>query len=110
MKSTALHLDRFTHDGLSFAAWAAIYAIAPVGLPLLYLAQRRATRMPLADAPISARMRILLSFVGGAVVAAALLAFAVPQSAIDVWPSTLTPLTARIVMLVDLGALAGSRR
>ena len=41
--ATALHLDRFTHDGLSFAAWAAIYAIAPVGLPLLFLAQRRAT-------------------------------------------------------------------
>ena len=42
--ATALHLDRFIHDGLSFAAWAAIYAIAPVGLPLLYLARRRAAR------------------------------------------------------------------
>ncbi len=39
--ATALHLDRFTHDGLAFAAWAAIYLVAPVGLPLLVLAQRR---------------------------------------------------------------------
>jgi hypothetical protein len=104
--ATALHLDRFSHDGLSFAAWAAIYSIAPVGLPLLYLAQRRATRVPLADSPMSKRARILLSCVGGAVVAAALLAFAVPQATIDVWPWTLTPLTARIVATVM--ALFGS--
>jgi hypothetical protein len=104
--ATALHLDRFTHDGLSFAAWAAIYSIAPVGLPLLYLAQRRAARVALADSPMSARVRILLCCVGGAVVAAALLAFALPQSAIDVWPWTLTPLTARIVATVM--ALFGS--
>ena len=104
--ATALHLDRFSHDGLSFAAWAAIYSIAPVGLPLLYLAQRRATRVPLADSPMPARVRILLSCAGGAVVAAALLAFAVPQAAIDVWPWTLTPLTARIVATVM--ALFGS--
>ena len=104
--ATALHLDRFSHDGLSFAAWAAIYSIAPLGLPLLYLAQRRATRVPLADSPMSTRTRILLGCAGGAVVAAALLAFAVPQAAIDVWPWTLTPLTARIVATVM--ALFGS--
>ena len=60
--ATALHLDRFIHDGLSFAAWAGIYAIAPVGLPLLYLARRRAARaLPLADTPLSSRTRILLA-------------------------------------------------
>ena len=105
--ATALHLDRFIHDGLSFAAWAAIYAIAPVGLPLLYLARRRAARaVPLADTPMSARTRILLGGVGGAVVLAALLAFALPQITIDLWPWTLTPLTARIVATVM--ALFGS--
>lgn len=104
--ATALHLDRFMHDGLSFAAWAAIYAVAPVGLPLLYLAQRRAARAPLADSPMSARARVLLGGVGGAVVIAALLAFLAPQSTIDVWPWTLTPLTARIVATVM--ALFGS--
>jgi hypothetical protein len=104
--ATALHFDRFIHDGLSFAAWAAIYAIAPAGLPLLYLARRRAARVPLADTPMSRRTRILLGGVGGAVVCAALLAFALPQSAIDIWPWTLTPLTARIVATVI--ALFGS--
>lgn len=104
--ATALHLDRFIHDGLSFAAWAAIYAIAPAGLPLLYLARRRAVHVPFADTPLSSRARIALGGVGGAVVLAALLAFALPQATIDLWPWTLTPLTARIVATVM--ALFGS--
>jgi hypothetical protein len=104
--ATALHLDRFTHDALSFAAWAAIYAIAPVGLPALYLARRRAARVPLADTPLPGRAPILLGGVGAAVVLAALLAFALPQVTIDLWPWTLTPLTARIVATVM--ALFGS--
>jgi len=104
--ATALHLDRFTHDGLPFAAWAAIYSIAPVGLPLLYLSQHRAMRPPVVDTPVPARLRILMSSVGGAVVLGALLAFAAPQLTIDLWPWTLTPLTARVVATVI--ALFGS--
>ena len=104
--ATALHLDRFSHDALSFAAWAAIYAIAPVGLPLLYLARRRAARVRFADTPMSSRARMLLAAIGGTVVLAALLAFALPQVTIDLWPWTLTPLTARIVATVM--ALFGS--
>ena len=104
--ATALHLDRFSHDALAFAAWAGIYAVAPVGLPLLYLARRRAARVPLADTPMSARTRLLLGCVGGAVVLLAVLAFALPQTMIAVWPWTLTPLTARIVATVM--ALFGS--
>ena len=103
--ATALHLDRFNHDALSFAAWAGIYAVAPVGLPLLYLARRRAAaRVPLADTPLAGRR--LLGLVGAVVVLAALVAFALPQVTIDLWPWTLTPLTARIVATVM--ALFGS--
>ena len=94
------------HDGLSFAAWAAIYSIAPLGLPLLYLAQRRDARVPRADVPMSARARMLLGCAGAPVLIVALLAFAAPQSTIDLWPWTLTPLTARIVATVM--ALFGS--
>jgi hypothetical protein len=102
--ATALHLDRFSHDGLSFAAWAGIYAVGPFGLPLLYLARRRAARVPFADTPLPGRR--VLGAAGGAVVLAALLMFALPQATIDVWPWTLTPLTARIVATVM--ALFGS--
>ncbi|MET0818868.1 MAG: hypothetical protein ABWZ67_15000 [Solirubrobacteraceae bacterium] len=104
--STALHLDRFTHDSLPFAAWAAIYAAAPLGLPLLYLAQRHVDRGRSDDTPMPRRLRIAMGCAGGAVTFAALLAFAVPQATIDVWPWTLTPLTARIVATVM--ALFGS--
>jgi hypothetical protein len=102
--ATALHLDRFIHDGLSFAAWAAIYAVAPVGLPLLYRSRRRAARVPFADTPLAGRR--VLGLAGGAVMLAALLAFALPQVTIDLWPWSLTPLTARIVATVM--ALFGS--
>jgi hypothetical protein len=98
--ATALHLDRFMHDGLSFAAWVAIYAVAPVGLPLLYRAQRRAARTSRAAAPMSPRARILLGGVGAAVACVALLGFALPQTTIALWPWTLTPLTAQIVTTV----------
>ena len=102
--ATALHLDRFNHDALSFAAWAGIYAVAPVGLPLLYLARRRAAaaaarRHAAAGSPAAGRRR-------RRVVLAAVVAFALPQVAIDVSPWTLTPLTARIVATVM--ALFGS--
>jgi hypothetical protein len=104
--ATALHLDRFTHGGLPFAAWVSIYSIAPLGLPLLYRAQRRGTRPVLADTPMSARLRILMSGVGGAILCAGILVFAAPQVTIELWPWTLTPLTARVVAAVV--ALFGS--
>ena len=63
-------------------------------------------RVPFADTPLPVRTRIVLGGVGGAIVVAALLAFALPQITIDVWPWTLTPLTARIVATVM--ALFGS--
>ena len=49
---------------------------------------------------------MLLGCAGAAVVVVALLAFAAPQSTIDLWPWSLTPLTARIVATVM--ALFGS--
>ena len=104
--ATVLHLDRFTHESLPFAAWAAIYALAPLGLPLLYLSQRHVDRRPLGDAPMSRRLRVFMGCGGGALTVGALLAFAVPQITIDIWPWTLTPLTARIVATVM--ALFGS--
>ena len=102
--ATALHLDRFNHEALSFVAWAGIYAVAPVGLPLLFVARRRAARLPFADTPLPGRR--LLGGVGAAIVLVAVLAFALPQVAIDFSPWTLTPLTARIVATVM--ALFGS--
>jgi hypothetical protein len=94
--ATALHLDRFHDESLPFAAWAALYLITPIGVPLLYLRNRR----PLIGEPLPGGVRIALGVVGAAVVAAALVLFVVPQVGIDNWPYTLTPLTTRITAAV----------
>ena len=97
--ATALHLDRFHEDSLPFAAWAALYVVTPIGVPLLYLRNRR--RMPDPPAPpLPHGARIALGAVGAAIVAACLVLFAVPDAGIDNWPYTLTPLTTRITAAV----------
>ena len=103
--ATALHLDRFNHDALSFAAWAGIYAVAPVGLPLLYLARRRAARAAVrrhaaAGPPAAGRRRRRRRARRPRRLRRS------RRSTIDVWPWSLTPLTARIVATVM--ALFGS--
>jgi hypothetical protein len=94
--ATLLHLDRFHHESLPFAAWVALYVVTPIGVPLLYLRNRR----PILGPPLPRPTRIALGTAGAAIVAAALAIFAVPDLAIDNWPYPLTPLTARITAAV----------
>jgi hypothetical protein len=94
--ASALHLDRFHDDSLPFAAWAALYVVTPFGVPLLYLRNRR----PLVGPPLARATRIALGAAGAAIVAACLVLLVVPDLAIDNWPYTLTPLTARITAAV----------
>jgi hypothetical protein len=94
--ATLIHLDRFHEDSLPFAAWAALYVVTPIGVPLLFLRNRR----PIGGVPIARPTRIALGGVGAAIVAAGLVIYAVPDVAIDNWPYTLTPLTARITAAV----------
>jgi hypothetical protein len=103
--ATALHLDRFIHDSLPFAAWATLYVATPVGVPLLYAYDRRQLARPPA-APLPRGLRIGLAAAGIAILCIGLVMFVAPSAAIDVWPWTLTPLNARVVAAVV--ALFGS--
>ena len=94
--ATLLHLDRFHEDSLPFAAWAALYIVTPIGVPLLYLHNRR----PLGGPPLARAVRIGLGVVGAAIVSASMVLFMVPDVGIDNWPYTLTPLTTRITAAV----------
>jgi hypothetical protein len=94
--ATLVHLDRFHEDSLPFAAWAALYVLTPIGVPLLYLRNRR----PLGGPPLARPTRLALGAVGAAIVAASLVIYVVPDVAIDAWPYPLTPLTARITAAV----------
>jgi hypothetical protein len=93
--ATVLHDDRFIKDALPFAAWVTLYTVTPVGVPLLYLYNRRIHGRP-EGAALPRVVRIGLAAVGGALVVVGLVFFVSPDTAIDAWPWTLTPLTARI--------------
>ena len=94
--ATLIHLDRFHTDSLPFAAWVALYVVTPIGIPLLYLHNRR----PIGGPPLPRAVRIGIGAVGAAIVSASLVIYVVPDVAIDNWPYPLTPLTARITAAV----------
>jgi hypothetical protein len=104
--ATILHEDRFIKDGLPFAAWVTLYTVTPIGVPLLYLYNRRRAGPPEGRA-LPRGLRIALAAAGGALVALGLVCFVAPDVAIDAWPWTLTPLTARIIgaVIVLYGAV-----
>jgi hypothetical protein len=93
--ATILHYDRFIKDSLPFAAWLTLYTVTPIGVPLLYLSNRRRAGGP--EGPALPRgVRMALGAVGAALVVAGLVLFVAPELVIDAWPWTLTPLTGRI--------------
>jgi hypothetical protein len=114
--ATLLHVDRFhfgaEHAGSTRAvtwAWLAIYAIVPVLMAWLAVAQ---SRVPGADAPRSHRLpRPLLVALGLEAVALLIVGvglFVVPTTTATWWPWALTPLTARAVgaWCIGLGVAA----
>jgi hypothetical protein len=97
--ATFLHLDRFIEDNLAFAAWIALYTITPIGIPLLFAYNER--RAPRREAPsLSRGLRVALAVAGAAVVLVGLAMTISPTTAIEHWPWTLTPLTARVMAAV----------
>jgi hypothetical protein len=97
--ATFLHLDRFIEDNLAFAAWIALYTVTPIAIPLLYVYNER--RAPQREAPsLAGGLRLGLACAGAAVIGIGLAMMLSPSTAQDVWPWTLTPLTARILSAV----------
>ncbi|MGZ4692204.1 MAG: hypothetical protein ACXWA3_01130 [Acidimicrobiales bacterium] len=103
--ATLVHLDKF-HLGSSFDAgtqavtwiWIAIYTIVPVLMLVLWVRQSRA---PGIDPPRTRRLPSWLRVVVAAQALALLMVgvglFLAPHQTADLWPWTLTPLTARAV-------------
>ncbi len=97
--ATLLHWDKFTPGHPSFFAWAGLYFTTPFLVVGAWLINRRLD--PHTPAPnevlIPNGLRWALGGVGAITLAISLLLFIQPQAMIEVWPWTLTPLTARVV-------------
>ncbi len=95
--ATFIHWDRFNHDHVSFWAWVVLYTATPIALPVLWVRNQKAAGRPPARSGLELPkpIRMAMAAYGGALMAAALVIFIRPETALDRWPWTLTPLTAR---------------
>jgi hypothetical protein len=100
--ATLLHWDRFTHDHVSFWAWATLYFVAPFLVPAAWWVNRRQDlRVRDARDPALPRLlRLLLTLAGLLTLAFGLWLFIDPSSLIPHWAWTLSPLTARVVAAI----------
>jgi hypothetical protein len=112
--ATLIHEDRF-HDDLFGRFWLVAYLAVPPLLAFGLWRQYRGGR-PIEprgtayayDQPLPAALRILLVGEGLVMVAVGISLFASPDTADDLWPWMLTPLTARAVgaFVIGFGAAA----
>jgi hypothetical protein len=97
--ATILHWDKFNHSHISFYTWTVLYFTTPFLILGAWLRNRSADPgAPDAnDVVISLPVRLMMGGVGGFTLLISLILFLAPQLLIDIWPWTLTPLTARVV-------------
>jgi hypothetical protein len=95
--ATFIHWDRFNHDHVSFWAWLILYTATPIALPLLWGRNQKAAGPPPPPSGLElpGPLRKAIALFGGLLMAAAMVIFIRPATAIDRWPWGLTPLTTR---------------
>lgn len=98
LAATLLHWDRFHHGHVSFWAWLAVYLVTPVLLPAIWLRNRRHDPGAAPDeVTVPVPVARVVGALGAVQLGVALVLFASPSVAVDVWPWMLTPLTARTI-------------
>lgn len=115
--STLLHWETFSTDRWPFWVWLAIYIVTPVVVPWVWWRNLPSDPgLSATDYLLPAAVRPLMMGFGIALWTAIVIGFIRPQLIIDIWPWTLTPLTARVMLgwqsLLATGAivLAQERR
>jgi hypothetical protein len=106
--ATVIHWDRFNHSHIAFWLWAGLYFTTPFLVAATWLSNQRTWRPPSTDdvaLPLTAR--VIIGATGVLAVAAGAFLFLLPQRAIDLWPWTLSPLTARVMGAIFMLGLAG---
>jgi hypothetical protein len=96
--ATILHWGKFTHSHLAFWLWVALYFTTPFLIAGVWLANRRFEDRPTGDEVVVPEpLARLIGGIGVLAVGMGVFLFLFPQLAIDIWPWTLTPLTARVM-------------
>jgi hypothetical protein len=99
LAATLLHWDKFNHGHVSFWAWLALYVVTPLLLPWLWVRNQRTDprRAAAGEVIVPRRLRLAVGTGGALQLLLAAWLFVAPKQANDVWPWTLTPLTARTI-------------
>jgi hypothetical protein len=109
--ATIVHWDKFTHSKVAFWLWAGLYFTTPFLVVAVWWVNRRLEdRTPRDEVAVSETIARIIGLVGVLAVAMSGFLFLFPQQAIDVWPWTLTPLTARVfgaIFALGLAAVGG---
>jgi len=96
--ATILHWGKFTHSNLAFWLWVGLYFTTPFLIAGVWIVNRRFEDRDTDDEPlVPPSMTRIIGSIGVLAVAMTLFLFLLPQQAIEVWPWTLTPLTARVM-------------
>jgi hypothetical protein len=113
--TTVLHWDRFNHGHVAFWLWAGLYFTTPFLVFGVWLANRRvappapATAGPHPDGiAVSGPAVAAIGAMGLLATAMGVFLYVAPGRAIDVWPWTLTPLTARVMAAIFSLGVAGT--
>jgi hypothetical protein len=96
--ATLLHWDRFNHSHPAFFVWAILYATTPFLVFYAWWQNRKQdTGRPDADDVIlPAGARWIMGVFGFVILVTGILLFLFPAVMIEIWPWTLSPLTARV--------------
>jgi hypothetical protein len=114
MLATFLHWDRFSNN-LAFYLWLILYVVTPFLVPALWFMNRKADsgEREEKDVLISDTVGWVLKLMGLLGSIYSVTGFLYPIFAIQTWPWTLTPLTARVICgwiaLLSVGAFTMSR-
>jgi hypothetical protein len=97
--ATLIHWDRFEHGRWTFWVWALLYLTVPLFLPILWRMNHKLTAgTPMQrEGELPKFIRQLSGGLGVVLTVAAVLLLLTPNIMIEVWPWTVTPLTARIM-------------
>lgn len=110
---TLVHLDKFDTDSLFGIFWLCAYIAAPPLLVYGIVKQRSEGQPGPAGEPLPGLLRWLLAIEGAALLAISLVMLLAPDTAADLWPWVLSPLTSRalgaLVLATGLVALIIAR-